>query len=176
MKLSNLLKNISFWFVILQTFYFSVTSDSSSGSSMIRKMSRLNWKFISKNDVNYNCTLNPNGTCSGTCPLTSKKCVILWNYDTMVCGCHFCSFNATTKKCYGQCNNLALGNCISIVDNPTRDSDCSCRYCQSSVRIRSDGTILPNCNGNRCLPHTCSSVMMSANATTTNLECVCNNF
>lgn len=156
--------------IILQFLYFSVKSDS-----MIRKMSKMNWQVVSKNQINSNCTLNGNGTCSGYCPFSSQRCVILWNYDTMVCGCRYCSFNKTTNRCYGQCNNLVLGTCLSIVDNPKSDSDCDCRYCKASVLIDNYGQIMPRCNAARCGPHTCSPVMLNTNATSTNLECVCNN-
>ena len=169
MKLSNCSSFLSYLLFSLQLFYLSVISDS-----MIRRMSKLNWQIVSKNEMNSQCIQSPNGTCSGKCPFSGKRCTMLWNYDTKVCGCKLCFFNGTTNRCYGQCNNLVLGTCLSTVDIPKSDSDCDCKYCKASLFITKDGTEMPKCKASRCGPHNCSPIKINGNKSTLNLECICN--
>ena len=163
---------------------------------IIQNLAKVNWDLQSKNYINKDCRFDLDGKCTGFCPLTLKKCEELVNYDVKVCGCCFCKYNTTSKRCSGQCSKMITNNCISRVPNPTRDSDCVCASCTSQfIEVNNndyydlqyyDGPIveptvqlLPSCDSKTCYGHQCKSVFVSStihNSTSEkNLECLCLN-
>jgi hypothetical protein len=167
--------------LFLQTLLFKTATSSSS----IRTLAKINWDISGQNILNKGCKYDVNGKCTGFCPLTLKRCEELVNFDSNVCGCGYCSFNTTTKKCNGQCGNLILDSCVSKVEIPTKDSDCLCASCKSGWETvggdpaNPDYQVTPSCDQTTCFGNSCEPVFVSFNGRTRaneTLYCSCSNF
>jgi hypothetical protein len=51
----------------------------------------------------------------------------------LFCGCTYCNYNSTAKKCEGVCKNTDLIKCINRVPKPKADTDCGCASCKKTV-------------------------------------------
>jgi hypothetical protein len=162
----------------------SATILTVSASSRTQSVSKVNWDIVGKYPINKKCEYNARGNCIGACPLTGGACVELLNYDTKVCGCQYCKFNATSNSCQGQCSNLVISKCVSIVDSPSNDRDCVCSSCSSSTgpvdNINDYGvpetTIEDSCNDQTCNNNECLPVYVRTELVPRSpLECICLN-
>jgi hypothetical protein len=168
--------------LFIQTLLFKTTSSSLT----VRTIAKVNWDIVGQNFINKGCKYDTNGKCSGYCPLTMKKCEELKNFDSKVCGCGFCTFNTTSKKCNGQCGNIVLDSCVSRVAIPTKDADCLCTSCTSEFQNINIGDAeypdyedVPSCDRSTCSGNSCEPVYVSLNGRSRvneTLYCNCRNF
>jgi hypothetical protein len=164
--------------IIAIIFIHCLPSETASSSFQIRSISKYNWDVFGKNEINKGCKYDINGKCTGTCRLTSKKCVELVNFNKKVCGCEYCKFDASTRRCSGQCGNLILSKCVSKPAIPSRDEDCICSSCKSKW-ITSNKIVLPSCDGSTCNNNACEPVYVSVDGrvrVNNTLYCNCLNF
>jgi hypothetical protein len=151
-------------------------------SSRVLTIMKVNWDIVGKSPINAKCEYNAKGKCIGGCPLTGGACVELLNYDTKVCGCQYCKFNATSNSCQGQCSNLVTGNCVSSAVVPSNDSDCVCSSCKSKIKENDYtddyGQVKTieeyTCDDSTCNKNTCLPVFVRLDlAQRSPLECIC---
>ena len=163
-------------------------------NSIVQTIGVSNWdNTYAINEINKNCHMNQSTMkCYGSC-LNGKSCQIMKNFDKIVCGCFFCRFNKTEKKCVGQCSNTILQTCVSKVYFPKKSSDCVCTSCTSSWNIVKTtpsyfynnyevesyvGQRIPSCDDRTCYPgNSCSFFFISKDREVVNdtLFCHCNN-
>jgi hypothetical protein len=163
--------------LLIHTLFYQITSSS----YQIRTIVQTNWDIESQSYINKGCKYNTTGQCTGYCPLTLKRCVELANFNTKVCGCAFCSFNITTRKCNGQCGNLVLDRCVSKVEIPKKDSDCFCRSCTSEIQNLNFGDAdypdyqdFPTCDSSTCSGNSCEPLYVSVERKRVNETIYCN--
>jgi hypothetical protein len=114
---------------------------------------------------------------------TLSFCQILTFFQTPVCGGLSCYYDSEQRQCKGQCSNTVLEQCVSQVNNPSKDSDC---ICASSI-ANSNATYfdqqlniltidMPSCDANTCYGNSCSFFYISINRQSDkNLYAFCNN-
>ncbi len=120
-------------FTILSIIIISMAIREIKASSAIPTISKLTVEQIKAGtSLNNNCKVN-GSICSGNC-INGRKCEWLRNFDEPFCGCLSCAFNTRTSKCEGQCSNLLLQSCLSIIPVPKKSSDCVCIGCSASQK------------------------------------------
>jgi hypothetical protein len=168
--------------LFIQTLLFKTTSSSLT----VRTIAKVNWDIVGQNWINKGCKYDAYGKCGGYCSLTMKRCEELVNFDSKVCGCGYCSFNTTTKKCGGQCGILVIDTCVSKVAIPAKDSDCLCSSCKGEIQnvnigdqYYPDYEDVPSCDQSTCSGNACEPVYVSLNGRTRvndTLYCNCRNY
>lgn len=74
-------------------------------------------------------------TCEGSCKIenTKGKCGTFFSDSEYAdCSCLFCRFDNSTSTCNGLCESqyLSVNKCVSRVQSPKQDSDCTCTTCK----------------------------------------------
>ena len=110
-----------------------------------------------KIDPNDYCEMHQ--TCNGSCAENNieGKCGV-YNLDYepgyAICGCLYCRFDNSKGTCNGVCeaSRQSLNKCISRVQNPKQDSDCTCTACKMiKDQITGNSTCTGLCgNGRKC--------------------------
>ena len=62
--------------------------------------------------------------CIGLCWTRNSRCGRVTSSSISSCGCTYCNYNKDTNKCYGECENRQLSQCVPQITVPKADKDC----------------------------------------------------
>ena len=107
-------------------------------------------------------TITTTGWCSNQCDegcdQRNSICGQMMDGDVLYCGCQYCNFDNSTGKCNGVCPLMEgtiynwINTCVSRVQNPKKDSDCTCTTCKTSYDFNGKVTCSGKCfkTGQKC--------------------------